>query len=76
MSTDNAAVVRMEERFAPHCSFCAKAPPLVARLLAGSTATICDECIEICAHILTEEFYRSRRMTAADLGIDEDGRLK
>ena len=38
-----------------HCSFCGKAPEEVKRLIAGPTAYICDECIDLCHDILLEE---------------------
>src|SRR5262249_4319173 len=38
-----------------HCSFCGKAPEEVQRLIAGPTAYICDECIDLCNDILREE---------------------
>ncbi|MBQ7926339.1 MAG: ATP-dependent Clp protease ATP-binding subunit ClpX [Lachnospiraceae bacterium] len=42
-----------------HCSFCNKSERQVRKLLAGPNgAYICDECIEICADILEEEFEK------------------
>jgi ATP-dependent Clp protease ATP-binding subunit ClpX len=38
-----------------HCSFCGKSPEEVTRLIAGPTAYICDECIDLCNDILREE---------------------
>jgi ATP-dependent Clp protease ATP-binding subunit ClpX len=37
------------------CSFCGKSPAEVQRLIAGPTAYICDECIDLCNDILREE---------------------
>jgi ATP-dependent Clp protease ATP-binding subunit ClpX len=37
------------------CSFCGKSPEEVQRLIAGPTAYICDECIDLCNDILREE---------------------
>ncbi len=37
------------------CSFCGKSPEEVQRLIAGPTAYICDECIDLCNDILLEE---------------------
>ena len=37
------------------CSFCGKSPEEVQRLIAGPTAYICDECIDLCNEILREE---------------------
>ena len=39
-----------------HCSFCGKNQDQVKRLIAGPGAVyICDECVELCREIITEE---------------------
>jgi ATP-dependent Clp protease ATP-binding subunit ClpX len=38
------------------CSFCGKPQDQVRRLVAGPGVYICDECIELCQDIITEEF--------------------
>lgn len=38
------------------CSFCNKPQDQVRRLIAGPGVYICDECIELCSDIITEEF--------------------
>lgn len=41
-----------------YCSFCGKTADQVRRLIAGPAGTsICDECVEICAGIIEDEFY-------------------
>jgi len=37
------------------CSFCSKSQSEVRKLIAGPNVYICDECIEICTDIITEE---------------------
>ena len=37
------------------CSFCGKTQNQVRKLVAGPTAYICDECIELCRCIVEEE---------------------
>jgi hypothetical protein len=37
------------------CSFCGKWNWQVKRLVGGQTAYICDECIELCVDILSED---------------------
>ena len=37
------------------CSFCAKTQAEVAKLVAGPSAYICDECIHMCNDIMAEE---------------------
>ena len=43
------------------CSFCDKSPEEVQRLIAGPTAYICDECIDLCTEILLEEGVTEQR---------------
>jgi ATP-dependent Clp protease ATP-binding subunit ClpX len=38
------------------CSFCHKTQDVVRKLIAGPNVYICDECIELCAEIIEEEF--------------------
>ncbi len=42
----------------PRCSFCGKSQSEVRKLIAGSSAYICDECVELCNEILEEEYER------------------
>lgn len=39
-----------------HCSFCGKSQAEVAKLIAGPSVFICDECVNLCWDILQEEF--------------------
>ena len=41
------------------CSFCGKNQNEVRKLVAGPTAYICDECIELCRSIVEEEYDKS-----------------
>ena len=43
------------------CSFCGKPQSQVRRLVAGPDVYICDECIELCADIIDEEFKQQAR---------------
>ena len=40
------------------CSFCGKAQKEVRKLIAGPSVYICDECVELCNDIITEEYER------------------
>ncbi len=40
------------------CSFCGKAQRDVRKLIAGPSVYICDECVELCNDIITEEYER------------------
>ncbi len=50
---------RNDDRRPPvRCSFCGKAQEQVRKLIAGpGDVYICDECVELCAEIVEEEFY-------------------
>jgi ClpX C4-type zinc finger len=37
------------------CSFCSKDQGSVAKLVAGPGVFICNECVNLCSHILAEE---------------------
>ena len=43
------------DKISSHCSFCGKTQLEVKKLIAGSSAFICDECVEICLDIIQEE---------------------
>ena len=46
---------RYDEKF--RCSFCGKTQDQVRKLIAGPNgAYICDECVDVCAEIIDEEF--------------------
>jgi len=40
------------------CSFCGKSQRDVRKLIAGPSVYICDECVELCNDIITEEYER------------------
>ncbi len=47
---------RTDERKQLRCSFCNKTQDQVRKLIAGPNVYICDECIDLCAEIIEEEF--------------------
>lgn len=53
-----------------HCSFCGKPQSSVKKLIAGPDAYICNECVDLCAEILDNEFDQD--LTALSL----EGSLK
>lgn len=56
------------------CSFCGKTQEQVRKLIAGPNgAYICDECVEICADIIEEEFDDD---TVEQAGLDDINLLK
>jgi ATP-dependent Clp protease ATP-binding subunit ClpX len=40
------------------CSFCGKSQKEVRKLIAGPSVYICDECVELCFDIITEDYER------------------
>lgn len=49
------------------CSFCGKNQDQVRRLIAGPGVYICDECIELCSEIITDEFDESIQIDTVSL---------
>lgn len=46
------------------CSFCGKSQDKVKKLIAGHTVYICNECIELCNEIITEEYEKEERLNS------------
>ena len=51
------------------CSFCGKPQEQVRRLVAGPGVYICDECIELCQDIISEEFAAMEKSKASKEGF-------
>jgi len=49
-------MAKNDEKKQLKCSFCGKNQDQVRRLIAGPGVYICDECIELCSEIITDEF--------------------
>ena len=49
------------------CSFCGKSQREVRKLIAGPSVYICDECVELCNDIITEEYEREDYYASRDL---------
>lgn len=45
----------------PRCTFCGKSENQVRKLVTGSGAAICDECIGLCVDIISEERVKDAR---------------
>lgn len=65
-------MVKQEDRNKLKCSFCGKTQDQVRRLIAGPGVYICDECIELCSEIISDEFEDSGEMAAASLPKPEE----
>ncbi len=59
----------------PKCSFCGKGQGEVLKLIAGSSACICNECVELCNEILEEEYEKSE-ITPEDTGLPKPSEIK
>jgi len=47
-----------------HCSFCGKSQAEVKKLVAGRGVYICDECIEVCINIVSDEMAKEAQAEA------------
>jgi ATP-dependent Clp protease ATP-binding subunit ClpX len=56
---------KIDDKKQLQCSFCGKSQDQVKRLIAGPNVYICDECINLCSEIISEEM-------GADFEIDFD----
>lgn len=63
---------RFEDRKSPYrCSFCGKTQEQVRKLIAGpNDIYICDECVELCAEIIDEEFEEEEEVEVIDSDIN------
>jgi len=55
------------------CDFCGKTRNDVAKLIVGNSASICNECIDLCGNILQEEKIKSLKETGDDLDWEKLG---
>lgn len=58
---------RTDDRKQLRCSFCNKTQDQVRKLIAGPNVYICDECIDLCAEIIEEEFDTNENDTEINL---------
>ena len=49
-------MAKFEDKKQLKCSFCGKSQEQVKRLIAGPGVYICDECIDLCSEIISDEF--------------------
>ena len=57
-----------------HCSFCGKNQTQVAKLIAGPSVFICDECVDLCNKIIAGPEWRAEdlpRLESLDTMSDE-----
>jgi len=49
-----------------YCSFCGKSQDEVRKLIAGPSVFICDECVDLCNDIITEEIQEAEEASDED----------
>ncbi len=60
-------MVKIDDKKQLKCSFCGKTQDQVRRLIAGPGVYICDECIELCSEIISDEFEEDVQMDVSSL---------
>ncbi|WP_123054421.1 ATP-dependent Clp protease ATP-binding subunit ClpX [Clostridium sp. JN-1] len=60
-------MAKIDEKKQLKCSFCGKTQDQVRRLIAGPGVYICDECIELCSEIISDEFEEDIQVDMSSL---------
>jgi endopeptidase Clp ATP-binding regulatory subunit (clpX) len=60
-------MAKIDEKKQLKCSFCGKTQDQVRRLIAGPGVYICDECIELCSEIISDEFEEDVQVDMSSL---------
>ena len=55
-----------------YCSFCGKSQHEVRKLIAGPSVFICDECVDLCNDIITEELQEKDGEEKRDLPLPKE----
>ena len=55
-----------------YCSFCGKSQHEVRKLIAGPSVFICDECVDLCNDIITEELQERDESESKSLPIPQE----
>ena len=55
-----------------YCSFCGKSQHEVRKLIAGPSVFICDECVDLCNDIITEELQDNDETESKSLPIPKE----
>ena len=50
-----------------HCSFCGKSQNEVKKLIAGRGVYICDECIDVCINIVSQEVKEEKKAEGGEI---------
>ncbi|MFA9398009.1 MAG: ATP-dependent Clp protease ATP-binding subunit ClpX [Clostridiaceae bacterium] len=60
-------MAKQEDKKQLKCSFCGKSQDQVKRLIAGPGVFICDECIELCSEIISDEYEETVKVPLTSL---------
>ncbi len=55
-------MAKLDEKKQLKCSFCGKSQEQVKRLIAGPGVYICDECINLCSEIITDDCVEEQKV--------------
>ena len=55
-----------------YCSFCGKSQHEVRKLIAGPSVFICDECVDLCNDIITEELQENTEVEQKGLPVPQE----
>lgn len=57
------ALAAIKARPTIHCSFCGKSEQRVTKIIAGPTVFICNECVDLCAEIISDGSVTAKATT-------------
>lgn len=52
-----------------YCSFCGKSAEEVFKIISGHNVFICDECIDLCSHMIDEQMYAEKNYEKKDFNL-------
>lgn len=62
----------VDDKVISKCSFCGKGPDQVKKIIAGSGVYICNECVELCNEIISEDDLKDTSMDMETLPRPRD----
>lgn len=60
-------MAKLDEKKQLKCSFCGKSQEQVKRLIAGPGVYICDECINLCSEIITDDCEDDQKVEVSNI---------
>lgn len=60
-------MAKLDEKKQLKCSFCGKSQEQVRRLIAGPGVYICDECINLCSEIITDDCEDEKKLEVSKI---------